>query len=333
MTSGQSLVALRRAVAELRVCRRRRPHRLPAAGRHPDPLRTRTTAAHARSAATTAAANGSGRIPFDDLPVAARSARRLDRQRQQRRRRWRLSALHRPGVGPGLPGRADHRPHQQLRRRRPDRRRARRDPVRQLAAAGARHRAAPGRARRPRPRTAGPSPRGSRPGTAPAASTAYGCAAWNAWEYRVMRDLFDDELGPDLARDYAGSPFSWVLLSRLAGGSEPTTGGTTCRRPAGPSGPTRSSPGRWTRPGAELRAAIGSPDRWSWGRPPHGHLPRGDAGHQRDRAARVVLRRRAARRPGHGRAPSTTPTTASRRPTPTRRIRPTARSASTTSST
>ena len=41
-----------------------------------------------------------------------------------------------------------------------------------------------------------------------------GCAAWNAWQYRVMRDIFDDDLGT-LARDYVGSPFSWVLLGQL----------------------------------------------------------------------------------------------------------------------
>ena len=53
-----SLSLLRRAGAELRLCRRRRPHRLPAPGLHPDPRPTPTTAAIARSVATTAAANG-----------------------------------------------------------------------------------------------------------------------------------------------------------------------------------------------------------------------------------------------------------------------------------
>ena len=41
-----------------------------------------------------------------------------------------------------------------------------------------------------------------------------GCAAYMAWEYRVLRDLFDDELGP-LARDYVGSAVSWVALEEL----------------------------------------------------------------------------------------------------------------------
>ena len=33
------------------------------------------------------------------------------------------------------------------------------------------------------------------------------------WEYRVLRGIFDDELGP-LARDYVGSPLSWTALER-----------------------------------------------------------------------------------------------------------------------
>ncbi len=92
-----------------------------------------------------------------------------------------------------------------------------------------------------------------------------GCAAWNAWEYRVMRDVFDDELGPALARDYAGSPFSWVVLTRLL------------EDPRNHWWDDVSTPGRTERAdeivgramdeaGAELRASIGSPDRWSWGR-------------------------------------------------------------------
>ncbi len=92
-----------------------------------------------------------------------------------------------------------------------------------------------------------------------------GCAAWNAWEYRVLRDIFDDELGPALARDYVGSPFSWVALSQLL--DDPTNDWWD----------DVTSPDRvevadqivaraMDEAGAELRASIGSPDRWSWGR-------------------------------------------------------------------
>ena len=92
-----------------------------------------------------------------------------------------------------------------------------------------------------------------------------GCAAWNAWEYRVLRDLFDDELGPSLARDYVGSPFSWVFLTQLLADpgnrwwDDPTTANEVER-----AGDIVAR--AMDEAGAELRAAIGSPDRWSWGR-------------------------------------------------------------------
>jgi len=91
-----------------------------------------------------------------------------------------------------------------------------------------------------------------------------GCAAWNAWEYRVLRDIFDDDLG-SLARDYVGSPFSWVVLGRLL--DDPfARWWDDVRTPdlveQGPDIVARAM----DEAGAELRAAIGSPDRWSWGR-------------------------------------------------------------------
>jgi penicillin amidase len=91
-----------------------------------------------------------------------------------------------------------------------------------------------------------------------------GCAAWNAWEYRVLRDVFDDELG-SLARDYVGSPFSWVVLSRLLDDPFATwwdDAGTPDAVERGPEIVARAM----DEAGAELRDAIGSPDRWSWGR-------------------------------------------------------------------
>jgi penicillin amidase len=91
-----------------------------------------------------------------------------------------------------------------------------------------------------------------------------GCAAWAAWEYRVMRDLFEDELG-GLARDYVGSPFSWVALERLL--DEPAAAWwddvrTLDRVEDAPAIVARAL----DEAGAELRDAIASPDRWSWGR-------------------------------------------------------------------
>jgi penicillin amidase len=92
-----------------------------------------------------------------------------------------------------------------------------------------------------------------------------GCAAWNAWEYRIMRDLFDDDLGPALARDYTGSPFSWVLLGQLL--EDPHDHwwddvSTRDRVEAADQVVARAM----DEAGAELRTTIGSPDRWSWGR-------------------------------------------------------------------
>jgi penicillin G amidase len=90
-----------------------------------------------------------------------------------------------------------------------------------------------------------------------------GCAAWNAWEYRVLRDIFDDDLGL-LARDYVGSDFSWAVLERLLEQPHATWWDDT-RTPELEDGPTIVARAM-DEAGAELRAAIGGPDRWSWGR-------------------------------------------------------------------
>ncbi len=92
-----------------------------------------------------------------------------------------------------------------------------------------------------------------------------GCAAWNAWEYRVLRDIFDDDLGSSLARDYVGSPFSWVLLRQLL--ADPTNRWWDDTATTGITEGAAAIVARaMDEAGAELRAAIGSPDRWSWGR-------------------------------------------------------------------
>jgi penicillin amidase len=90
-----------------------------------------------------------------------------------------------------------------------------------------------------------------------------GCAAWNAWEYRVQRAIFDDDLGR-LARDYVGSDFSWVVLEQLLGDPNASWWDdvSTPEREDGPTIVERAM----DEAGRELRAAVGSPDRWSWGR-------------------------------------------------------------------
>jgi len=90
-----------------------------------------------------------------------------------------------------------------------------------------------------------------------------GCAAYMAWEYRVLRGMFDDELGP-LARDYVGSAQSWVALeSAMADPTSPwwddvTTPATETARPVIAAAMDAA--------GAELRAAFGDPSVWTWGR-------------------------------------------------------------------
>ena len=91
-----------------------------------------------------------------------------------------------------------------------------------------------------------------------------GCAAWNAWEYRVLRDIFDDDLGAD-ARDYVGSPFSWVVLGRLL--DDPYDEWWDDRTTPDLVEHAADIVARaMDEAGSELRTAIGSPDRWSWGR-------------------------------------------------------------------
>jgi len=90
-----------------------------------------------------------------------------------------------------------------------------------------------------------------------------GCAAYMAWEYRVLRGLFDDELGP-LARDYVGSAQSWVALENaLADPASPWWDDTTT--PVTETAKQVIAEGM-DAAGAELRAAFGDPDAWTWGR-------------------------------------------------------------------
>ncbi|MEO5883935.1 MAG: penicillin acylase family protein, partial [Candidatus Limnocylindrales bacterium] len=91
-----------------------------------------------------------------------------------------------------------------------------------------------------------------------------GCAAYMTWEYRVLRDLFDDDLA-DLARDYVGSPYSWVALERLL--DEPGASWWDDRTTTDVVETADVIVLRaMDEAGAELRAALGGPDGWTWGR-------------------------------------------------------------------
>jgi penicillin amidase len=91
-----------------------------------------------------------------------------------------------------------------------------------------------------------------------------GCAAYMAWEYRVLRDVFDDDL-LTLARDYVGSPPSWVALANLL--QDPEAGWWDDVSTADVHEHAPDIIGRaMDEAGAELRAAFGEPSNWTWGR-------------------------------------------------------------------
>ena len=119
-----------------------------------------------------------------------------------------------------------------------------------------------------------------------------GCAAYMAWEYRVLRGLFDDELGP-LARDYVGSAQSWVALENaLADPASPWWDDTTT--PVTETAKQVIAEGM-DAAGAELRAAFGRSGCLDMGPHAYGDVRRGDAREQRHRATRVVFQRWTAR--------------------------------------
>ena len=121
-----------------------------------------------------------------------------------------------------------------------------------------------------------------------------GCAAYMACEYRVLRDIFDDELGP-LARDYVGTDVSWLVARSRSSTTRPARGGTTRRPPAAwrrrptivAAGARRGRRRAARRRSATRRAGPGA------GSTPVDASGRPTLGQQRDRAARVVLQRRA----------------------------------------
>jgi penicillin G amidase len=91
-----------------------------------------------------------------------------------------------------------------------------------------------------------------------------GCAAYLTWEYRVLRGLVDDDLG-DLARDFVGSPIAWPFLARQL--EEPRSSWwDDVTTPDVAETADLVILRAMDEAGAELRAALGGPDRWSWGR-------------------------------------------------------------------
>lgn len=94
-----------------------------------------------------------------------------------------------------------------------------------------------------------------------------GCAAYLAFEYRVLRAIFDDDLG-DLAREYVGQPTSWELLQRLLA-DERNAWWDDVRTPERETAATIIA-SALDEAGAELRDSLGGADsRWTWGRLHH----------------------------------------------------------------
>lgn len=90
-----------------------------------------------------------------------------------------------------------------------------------------------------------------------------GCAAYMVAEYRLLRALFDDDLGP-LARDYVGTPMSWqALIAFLDRPNDPwwDDARTTTRETA-----AGQAAAALDAAGADLRRDLGGPEGWTWGR-------------------------------------------------------------------
>jgi len=90
-----------------------------------------------------------------------------------------------------------------------------------------------------------------------------GCAAYLAFEYRLVRGLFDDDLG-ELAREYVGGGASWQATIALLGQPDsPWWDDRTTKDKV----ETRDDiiAAALDEAGRELTAAYGDPTKWTWG--------------------------------------------------------------------
>ena len=90
-----------------------------------------------------------------------------------------------------------------------------------------------------------------------------GCAAWSMFEYRLHRDVFDDDLGP-LARDYVGTPPAQMLIDALFDDPEAAwwDDASTPNRETSPEIVARAL----DEAGSSLATSYGEPTNWTWGR-------------------------------------------------------------------
>src|SRR5207244_9733881 len=96
-------------------------------------------------------------------------------------------------------------------------------------------------------------------------ASSEGCAAYMTAEYRILRGLFDDDLGLGLARDYVGTTMSWqALIALLKTPADPfwddATTATTREKSDAIIADALDAAGR------DLRGALGDPSGWAWGR-------------------------------------------------------------------
>lgn len=91
-----------------------------------------------------------------------------------------------------------------------------------------------------------------------------GCPAYLAFEYRLLRGLFDDELG-GLAREYVGGSASLEAMIRLLDDRAATWWDDVTTEGRLEDAPDIVAAALDTA-GAELRAAFGDPRDWTWGR-------------------------------------------------------------------
>ncbi len=90
-----------------------------------------------------------------------------------------------------------------------------------------------------------------------------GCAAYAAAEFTLMREIFDDQLGP-VAKDYVGTTDSWRALINVL--SNPKSPWWDNAATAANQHPRDILSAALDRTGAELRATVGQPSGWTWGR-------------------------------------------------------------------
>lgn len=92
-----------------------------------------------------------------------------------------------------------------------------------------------------------------------------GCAAYVPVELALQRAIFDDELGPALAREWVGSTMAWEALRNVLGDPSSAWWTDTTAR-AAPASPAEVAGRAIDGVAAELRKAYGDPAGWTWGR-------------------------------------------------------------------